>query len=100
MIETPGATFRKSGEHVTRTIAGETLVVPIRAAAADLDSIYVFNDTGAAIWTLLDTPRGLEDIARAVADEFEVTSEAARGDVVRFLQMLHEAGLVETQPIP
>lgn len=93
-------TFRKVGEHVTRTIAGETLVVPIRAAAAELDSLYVFNETGAAIWTLLDVPRDVDEIAHAVAAEFDVAAGPARADVVQFLEMLQAAGLVEGQPAP
>lgn len=87
--------FRKIGDHVTRTIAGETIVVPIRARAAELDSIYVLNEVGAAIWSLLDSSRRVEEIARAVAEGFDVTAEAAEADVVRFLGALEEAGLLQ-----
>jgi hypothetical protein len=90
-------TFYKVGEHVTRRIAGETLVVPIRASAAQLDSLYVLNGVGAAVWTLLDTPRPVTELAQAVTDEFDVAGEAALTDVLRFLERLQEAGLVEGQ---
>lgn len=91
-------TFRKVGEHVTRRIAGETLVVPIRATAAQLDSIYVLNEPGATIWTLLDSPRRAGELAQAVTDEFDVTVASAHQDVLHFLESLEEAGLVEAQP--
>ena len=39
----------RHGEFVTREVAGETLVVPLRAGVGDLDSIYTVNDVGAAI---------------------------------------------------
>ena len=91
----PQLVYRKVGDHVTRTIAGETIVVPIRARAAELDSIFVFNEIGAAIWTLLDSGRSAEEIARALADEYDVAPEAARADLVRFLRTLTESGLLE-----
>ena len=80
-----------------RLIAGETIVVPIRAQAADLDSVYVLNEVGGAIWELLETRCSAEDIAQAIASEFEVAEVAAGADVERFLGLLAGAGLVESR---
>ena len=91
-------TFHKIGENVTRRIAGETLVVPVRATAAQLDSIFVLNEPGATIWTLLDIPRRAGELAQAVTEDFDVTVESAHTDVLRFLERLEAAGLVEGQP--
>jgi hypothetical protein len=88
-------TFRRSGNQVTRTIGGETLVVPIRSEAADLDSLYVFNGCGAAVWQLLETPRTIDEIAHELAGEYEVAGHSVEGDVTRFMDMLKDAGLVE-----
>lgn len=96
----PRPVFRRSGEYVARLIAGETIVVPIRAEAASLDSVYVFNEVGAAIWGLLEAGGGADEIARAVARDFDVTAEAAGVDVERFLGLLAGAGLVESRELP
>lgn len=74
--------------------------MPVRASTADLDSLYVFNETGAAIWGLLDGPRRVEEIVRALADEFEVAEVVARADAERFLETLSVAGLVESKTAP
>jgi hypothetical protein len=95
-----GLSFRKSVNHVTRTIANETIVVPIRAEVADLDSIFVLNEVGAAIWALLDAETGVEEIAAAVSRQFEVEPPAAREDIARFLAALQESGLVARVPGP
>jgi hypothetical protein len=92
--------FRRSGNQVTRTIGGETLVVPIRAEAADLDSLYVFNGSGAAVWQLLETPRTVDEIARELAGEFEVADRPVSDDVARFMDMLKDAGLVDVEARP
>lgn len=94
----PRARFRVSCECATRKIGDETIVVPVRARAADLESIYTLNEAGSAIWALLDGERSVADIAKALSDEFEVPEGAALEDVNRFLSALAEAGLVEPLP--
>jgi hypothetical protein len=87
--------FRKTGEYATRKIGNETIVVPIRSNVADLESIYTFNEVGSAVWTRLDAEKSVLEIASEIAEEFEVTVEAAVLDVRGFLAMLTEEGLVE-----
>lgn len=96
-IESRTAGLRKVGNCVTRKISDETIVVPIRANAAELDSVYVLNEVGAAIWSHLDRGLAPAEIAAAVADEYEVSPEIAREDVDRFLRALLGAGVVEGQ---
>ena len=84
----------RHGEFVTRDVAGETIVVPIRAGVGDLDSIYTLNDVGATIWNLIDGTRTADDIALAVVEAFEVEPEQARRDVEEFLASLAEAGMI------
>lgn len=94
------AAFCRSGNQVTRTIGGETLVVPIRAQAADLESLYVFNGSGAAIWRLLESPQTVTDLAQALAADFEVAGHPVVEDVTHFIEMLQEAGLIEIAVTP
>jgi hypothetical protein len=84
-----------SGRYVTRRIAGETIVVPIRAEAAQLDSVYVFNEVGARIWELIEGGRSAEAVIAALTAEFEVDTERARADLIAFVDVLRQAGLVE-----
>jgi hypothetical protein len=91
------AGLRKVGDYVTRRVGGETIVVPIRAQAAELDFVYVLNEVGAAIWSQLDQGLAPAEMAAAIADDFEVAPETARQDVDRFLLALLGAGVVEGQ---
>lgn len=92
---------RRAANLATRTVAGETIAVPIRASAADLESIYVFNEVGARIWSLLDACENEDAVARELARDFEVDESAAREDVRRFLSELADLGLVEAaEPRP
>lgn len=81
----------------SRTVAGETLIVPVRGKVGDLASIYSFNETGSLIWRLLETPMTLTAIVAAMAREFDVTQERAESDAVRFVREMLSIGLVEVQ---
>src|SRR5579862_8748990 len=87
--------FVRTRSVVSRVVAGETLIVPIRGKVGDLASIYSFNGTGSLIWQLLDEPRGRTELASAVAREFEVEPEQAQKDVEKFVAELLSVGLVE-----
>jgi hypothetical protein len=86
--------FRKQGEFVARSIAGETILVPVRSRIGDLESIYNLNEVGSFIWKALDTTASLRDIAQAVSVEFDVSVETAIDDTREFLAILESAGLV------
>jgi hypothetical protein len=85
---------RKVGEYVTRRIGDETLVVPIRAKAAELDHVFVLNDVAVLIWNQLESAQP-DEIAQAIAADFDVPLDVARRDLDQFLEGLREAGVVE-----
>ena len=87
--------FVRSRAVVSRVVAGETLIVPVRGKVGDLASIYSFNETGSLIWKLLDSPRAVGELVSGVAEEYLVDTEQVRQDVVRFLSEMRGEGLAE-----
>ena len=92
-------TLVRSQSVVARVVAGETLIVPVRAKVGDLASIYSFNGTGTLIWKLLETPKSVTELATAIAQEFEVEPDRAERDVAEFVGEMKAVGLVEV-PAP
>lgn len=88
-------TLVRSQSVVARVVAGETLIVPVRAKVGDLASIYSFNGTGTLIWKLLETPKSVAELATAIAQEYEVEPERAERDVADFVGEMKAVGLVE-----
>ncbi len=88
-------TFVQSQAVVARVVAGETLIVPVRAKVGDLSSIYKFNGTGTLIWKLLQEPRTVTEIAAAVAEQYDVELSQAEIDVTGFINEMQSVGLVE-----
>ena len=85
----------RSESVVARVVAGETLIVPVRAKVGDLASIYSFNGTGTLIWKLLASPRSVAELVAAVAREYAVDPVQAERDVTSFVSEMKAVGLVE-----
>lgn len=90
--------FRRSEALVTREIAGETLLVPMRGKLAKLQRIFALNPVGAFIWQQLDGERDLAAIHEAVVEHFEVSTQEAREDLVEYVTVLREAELICAGP--
>lgn len=89
--------YVRSQAVVSRRIAGETLIVPVRGKVGDLASIYSFNATGSLIWQTMESPKTLADLINAVQQEYAVSSGQAEQDVKQFLNDTLSAGLVEVR---
>jgi hypothetical protein len=90
--------FTRENDCVTREIAGETIIVPIRNRVGDLDSIFTLNEVGTMIWQLLDGRTNTHQIAEAVQQAYDVKQEEAIRDIVDFLESLKTAGLIKELP--
>jgi hypothetical protein len=86
--------YVKDGNSVTRNIAGETIIVPVRSGIGEMDSIYTLNEVGTRIWQMLDAPALAEQIIRVIADEYDITESEAAADVSEFLASLEARGLI------
>ena len=70
---------------VSREIAGEAILVPIRQNVGDLESIYTLNETAARVWELIDGKNTVRDIRDAIVTEFAVDEDEAEDDLVELL---------------
>ena len=86
--------FIKETDFVTREVAGETIIVPIRGNVGDLNSIYTLNEVGTKIWELIDGKNSVSKIVEAVHNASEVTPEEAEKDTIDFLNTLKISGLI------
>ena len=90
-----GSIFRKRGETVARSIAGETILVPVRGDLADMQRIFSLDPVAAFLWEQLDGTLDLKIILDRVIEDFEVEREDAASDIRDFIAELLEAGLIE-----
>ena len=86
--------FSKKSDLVTRSITGETIIVPVHGHVGDLDSIYTLNEVGSAVWELIDGETSVSQIIDAVSREYAVTREESEADVIELMGSLESAGLI------
>jgi hypothetical protein len=64
-------------------------------ALLDLDrgDYLGFNTTAAFVWQLLEKPRSVAELCRALASEFDVDEARCQSEVVALVRKMIEAGL-------
>jgi hypothetical protein len=84
-----------SEDIVAREIEGEIIIVPLVSGIGDMeDELYTLNETGQAIWKLLDGKRNLNEVATELEKEFD--GEEIRRDVLGFVtELVRKRILVE-----
>lgn len=90
--------YRRRPDVVSRRIAGEAVLVPVRSQVAEIDCLFTLNDMGSQVWDLLDGERTVSQIANVICESYEVTAEEATRDLFEFLSALESAGLIECAP--
>ncbi|HWF60095.1 MAG TPA: PqqD family protein [Nitrospira sp.] len=75
-----GAVYAKNPDYVQRDVAGECILVPIRRTLTESNSIYVLNETGAALWGRIDGTRSVQTISGEFVQEYDVTVEQIHQD--------------------
>ena len=86
--------FQKDKNLVTRIVAGETIIVPVRSGVSDLEHVYVLNELGSRVWGLLDEQTPISRIVDAICSDYEVSAEQAARDIDELLHNLETAALI------
>jgi len=86
--------YTKDTDLVTRCVADETIIVPVRNNVGDLDSIYTLNEVATTIWQLIDGRKSVSQIVETLCNTYEVTPEEAIKDTADFLNSLEKGGLI------
>ncbi len=87
--------YKKKDDIVSREIAGEAILVPIRGKLVDMQKIFSLEDVAEYIWQNLDGKNRLSDISSRVLQAFDVEKERAETDLLEFIDELLNAELIE-----
>lgn len=80
---------------VSRLVGGETILVPTKSRAQELDDIFTLNEVATSVWEQIDGTRTVADISAAVASEYDVTVEQALIDTRELIAMFQEAEVIQ-----
>ncbi|NIM59463.1 MAG: PqqD family peptide modification chaperone [Candidatus Aminicenantes bacterium] len=86
--------YKKSDSIVSRKIADEFILVPIKQNVGDLESIYTLNEVATRVWGLIDGKKKVREIKDKIVEEFEVTPQEAEKDLTNLFKQLMAVGAI------
>lgn len=84
-----------SKDQLASEIGGETVILGLSAGR-----YYGVDSVGGRIWQLVQEPVSVSELRERIVAEYEVDPERCEADLLRILQQMIDAGLVEVLPAP
>ncbi|SRR5687767_14851561 len=81
-----------SKDQLTSDIGSETVILGLSSGR-----YYGVEAVGARIWQLIQEPTAVADVRQTIVLEYEVDPERCEADLLKLLQRMIDAGLVEVR---
>ena len=78
-----------------RQIAGDAFLVPVGKEVYDSNGLFFLTEVGEFIWDRLEQAQSVEDILRAILEEYDVEESVARKDVEAFFEKLRAMEIID-----
>ena len=89
-LDDPSKTYLAKNKNVAwKVLDGESVVLNL-----DSGVYFTLNMTGTAVWERIDGATSLEEIGGGLCEQFDVTLEQAKRDLIELTQTLLDEGLV------
>ena len=86
--------YKKSDAIVSRKIAEEVILIPIKKNVGDLECIYTLNEVAGRIWELMDGETTLQEIRDMIVNEYNVSPVEVEKDIMGCLRELESVKAV------
>jgi hypothetical protein len=79
-----------SGDQVSSNLGGEVAILDVEAGM-----YYGLDEVGARVWTLIQSPKTVDEVLQVLLDEYEVEPGRCEQDLISLLQSMADEGLIE-----
>lgn len=73
---------------VARTVGNELILVPLTANVAQMNELFILNETGKFIWENINENSTILEIESSMIETFDIDSATAKKDIGLFLSKL------------
>ena len=87
--------FIRSDDVLFQELDGEAVLLDLSS-----EQYFGLDEVGTRIWQLLETQNSLGVIQQTLLDEYEVSEDQLRDDLIGFAQRLNDAGLIKVHAEP
>lgn len=84
--------FTRATDCISTTIDGDTVILSVKSG-----KYSGLNEVGSVVWNVLEKPVALAEIQATVLEQFNVSTERCRPDILTFLKSLAEQNLIEVK---
>lgn len=86
--------MKLKNDFTIREITGDYIVVPVGENYLDFGAVISLNETGAFLWAQLQNECSVDELSRALADEYGIGLDEAAADAEEFAGLLKQHGLL------
>ena len=79
--------------YIIKSVAGAKMILPV--CNPYFKSVITVNDTGEFLFELMKTQKTVDELVDAMLLEFQVDSATAKADVIKFIESLRQAELLD-----
>lgn len=90
MTLTTSSTVVQSTDVVACELAGEMALLHFETGI-----YYGLDETGSSVWSLIQSPKSVQEVLASVMEEYDVDRDRCKEDVLALLQNLADERLVE-----
>jgi hypothetical protein len=88
-VITSDAVVKAANDRISAEVGDELVILDLISG-----QYFGLDGVGRSIWELIQQPRRVEDIRRALVFEYEVDQSVCEADVLAFLQSMADEGLI------
>ena len=81
-------------DFVVRTVAGETMLIPVGKNVLKYNGIFTLSESGAMIYRLLCEDKTEEEIIAVLAESFGEAEATLKSDYDEFISQLKETDII------
>lgn len=82
-------------EFILKTVADQTIVVPVGKASINFQAMISLNETGRFLFEHLKTHQSIENLSSLLEMHYEVDIARATKDVIDFIKILDKNQILE-----
>ena len=87
--------YRRKKNYLLKDIAGDFILIARGETALEVNGVYVFNETGALLWNLLEQYNTISEIANVLVQKYKIDKEQGMQDVQKCIEKMIDSNLID-----
>ena len=84
-------------EMIVRKIGSDIILVPVGNALKEHNGMFMLTESAYFLWEHLPLCDSVQELAKRLFDEYDVTEDQALADTISFTSTLSDLGIIDVQ---